>query len=251
MLPSFYSSRRSFYVVIFSLLTVAFTRPSAAQDKPIFVAPPRTITDITSVLDQEKPKPDSIAKARAEADVEIPTTLPPLQQVTLLEERSRARIVFGRAQEAIADLERSIELGKGRTETPTLMRLRLALATQLRFSGLHKASFEQAVIAAREAENGAKGWLFGIYRASAQALISLGDLNQAETYVRRSETLLNQSKAWPNYKVRGINWESEVETTKGLIFESKGLFKEAEHRRVGIAKAPPRGLFCCWCDESE
>ena len=237
---NFCRHRRSGLVIgaVVIVLGSFFSRPLAAQDQAIFVAPPRTIADITATLDQEKPKSDSIAKTRIEADVEVSTALPPLQQMTMMEQRSRARAILGRARDAIADVERAIEVAKGKTEPPALARVRLSLVGQLRLSGDYKASLAQAVILAREADKGAKGWLFGTYRASAQALIGMGDLSQADTFVRRSEALFNQSKAWPPYKTFGVNWESELENTRGLVFESKGLFKEAElaYRKAELRK---------------
>ena len=41
---------------------------NAFAQTPTFVPPPRTISDITAILDQEKPDPAKIAKSRAEAD---------------------------------------------------------------------------------------------------------------------------------------------------------------------------------------
>ena len=109
-----------------------FSQPVVAQDKPIFVAPPRTITDITATLDQEKPKPESISRTRSEADAEVSTALPPLQRMVTLEKRSRARAILGRTREAIADLERAIEVANGKADPPAFARVRLALVGQLR-----------------------------------------------------------------------------------------------------------------------
>ena len=53
------------------LLATAFT-PGHAQ-APTFVAPPRTIADITAILDREKPDPAAIAKLKADAHKTPPT----------------------------------------------------------------------------------------------------------------------------------------------------------------------------------
>jgi hypothetical protein len=50
------------------LLCVAPTLPGAQTGS--FVAPPRTIADITAILDQEKPDPARIIKLRADADAQ-------------------------------------------------------------------------------------------------------------------------------------------------------------------------------------
>ena len=44
----------------------------APQKPPVFVAPPRTIADITAFLDQEKPDPAKRAKTEADAEAEPP-----------------------------------------------------------------------------------------------------------------------------------------------------------------------------------
>ena len=45
--------------------------------QPTFVAPPRTIADITAILDQEKPDAEKIAARKAEADATPPAYAAP------------------------------------------------------------------------------------------------------------------------------------------------------------------------------
>jgi hypothetical protein len=54
----------AFLTVTLSALAAASTQGYA---QAAFVAPPRTITDITAILDQQKPNPDTARKLRAEA----------------------------------------------------------------------------------------------------------------------------------------------------------------------------------------
>jgi hypothetical protein len=62
-----------------------------------FVAPPRTITDITAILNQEKPDPKLAAKLRAEADAIPPAADQPgivAQRFKLATEMMRADTGF-------------------------------------------------------------------------------------------------------------------------------------------------------------
>src|ERR1700730_17811159 len=64
-----------------------------------FVAPPRTIADITAVLDSETPGPATLAKLKADADNE------PVKQADLADfyyARGNARSLLGRSMEAVA-----------------------------------------------------------------------------------------------------------------------------------------------------
>jgi len=50
--------------------------PAAGPAAPVvFVAPPRTIADITAILDSEKPDPQKIEKIRVAADAHPPSGL--------------------------------------------------------------------------------------------------------------------------------------------------------------------------------
>src|ERR1700731_162803 len=70
-----------------------------------FVAPPRTIADITAVLDNEKPDPAMLAKLKADADSQ------PGKQSSLADfylDRGTARSLIGRNAEALADGEKAL-----------------------------------------------------------------------------------------------------------------------------------------------
>jgi len=81
---------------------------------------------------------------------------------------------------------------------------------------------------------GARGHMFGANQQIAMILIQMGDLAQAEAYLRRSEALIQQARAsglpgWrAGYPVRGQSWEASVEATRAMIFEARGQFREAE-----------------------
>src|SRR5262245_56136882 len=73
-----------------------------------FVAPPRNISDITAILDQQKPDPSRAARNKAAADAEPPASG---QLGQFYYRRGQARAALGRSEDAIADAQKAIELG--------------------------------------------------------------------------------------------------------------------------------------------
>jgi hypothetical protein len=84
--------------------------PASAQS---FVAPPRTITDITAILDQEKPDPSAIAKMRVEAEASPPATAARSQRAEFHYKRCMVRSRLGEFRDAIADCEQAVEYAQG------------------------------------------------------------------------------------------------------------------------------------------
>jgi hypothetical protein len=75
-----------------------------------FVAPPRTIADISAILDQQKPDPALVAKLRAGADAQPGGG----NLADFYFSRAQARWALGRSAESIADTKQAIEIGRNR-----------------------------------------------------------------------------------------------------------------------------------------
>jgi hypothetical protein len=62
----------------------------------------------------------------------------------------------------------------------------------------------------------------------------MGDLAQAETYLQRNLSLIQEARTsglpgWRTaYAVRGQSWEADVELHRAIIFETRGQFADAE-----------------------
>src|SRR5262245_39904959 len=95
--------------VLLITLSLGSTRAALAQGRAL-VAPPRTIADITAILDQEKPDPAKRAKAEAEANAE-PKNLQGAALSEFYYKRCQARGAMGRPHEAIGDCEKAIAIG--------------------------------------------------------------------------------------------------------------------------------------------
>src|SRR5205807_566086 len=81
---------------------------------------------------------------------------------------------------------------------------------------------------------GAKGYMFDANRQIAAIYIQMGDIAQADAYLRRNVALLQEARTsglpgWrTSYAGRGQNWEGTVESHRAMILEARGQFREAE-----------------------
>lgn len=197
-----------------------------------FVAPPRTIADITTVLDNEKPDPATLAKLKADADSE------PGKQASLADfylERGTARSLLGRNMEALADGEKALAAALASGDGFFSQRIRQFIGIQKMALGDIKGALQIAQFMITDANRpGQKGYLFNAQRVAANILVQMGDIPQAEGYLRRSTALLQEARTsghpnWrTNYNVKGRSWEGDVEGTRAIIFEARGQFREAE-----------------------
>src|SRR5262249_4726515 len=103
------------------------------------------------------------------------------------------------------------------------------VALQTMYAGDNRKATEHFQNLTREAvQTNAKGMLFNSYRILAQLSIQMGDFQQAEAYIRRGQNLISEARGWKNYPIYGGSWESEINTGRAILFESKGQYREAE-----------------------
>ncbi|HMH98722.1 MAG TPA: hypothetical protein VK577_19440 [Bradyrhizobium sp.] len=77
------------------------------------VAPPRTISDIAAILDQQKPDAARIAELTATADAAVSKGLKGLELADFYYKRGQARSLLGRSDDAVADAELAVSNGQG------------------------------------------------------------------------------------------------------------------------------------------
>ena len=200
-----------------------------------FVAPPRTISDITAILDGEKPDPKVIEKLKSDADAKPAGTESPRDLSRFYFDRSTARAQLGMVAEAIADASKGVEVGRGAIDANMMGRVKQFLAVQYSNAGDPKKALEIYQQELRETNvPGAKGYQFAADRLVCNILLQMGDLAQAEGYLRRSLALIQEARTsglpgWrASYDRIGQNFEAEVEFTRAMIFEARGQFSDAE-----------------------
>jgi CHAT domain-containing protein len=222
---------------------VAVAVPTEAAPKPApgtalpagFVAPPRTISDIRSILDREKPDPGLIERLKTAANA-VPTGKEARGELSQFYfDRSAARSQLGRLADAITDANKAIEAGRGVIDAFTMGRNTQLLALNYYYAGDLKQSLDIYVRMLRETNvQGAKTYAFSTNRQISNVLAQMGDVLQAEAYLRRNLALIQEARTsglpgWrDNYQKFGQNWEAEVEFNRAVVFEARGQFREAE-----------------------
>jgi len=210
--------------------------PDIAAPPVGFVAPPRTITDITTLLDNEKPDPKEIDKLKAEANASPPAGGARADSARFYYDRGNARAQLGRLGESIADANKAIEVARGAVDATQMGRLEQFAGIQYFAAGEPRQALAIFSRQIREADApGARGYLFGGFRQISSALIQMGDITQAEAFLRRSLTLIQEARTsgrpgWrSSYAIRGQSWEADVELNRAIIFEARGQFRDAEN----------------------
>ena len=201
-----------------------------------FVAPPRSISDITAILDSEKVDEKKIAELKSDAD-DMPTGKEPRQDLAQFYfDRANARSQLGRLADAIGDANKAVETGRGAVSASMMGRMMQLQSLQYAGAGDPKRALEIVQRLLRESAGapGAKGYVFNANRAVAAILVQMGDVAQAEANLRRSLTQIQEARTsghpgWrASYARFGQSWEGEIEITRGIIFEARGQYAEAE-----------------------
>jgi len=235
-----------------------------------FVAPPRTITDITAILDSEKPDPAKIAALKAEADAAVPGRASRAELAHFYYNRGTARAALGRLSEATDDANKALENGRGAVDANALGRIEQFAGLQYSAAGNPRkalAIFDQQL--SDTSANGARGYLFNGALNIVAILVQMGELTQADNYLNRSLALIREARTsglpgWrQGYAGRGQSWEADVEYTRAILFEARGQYAEAEksyrlaelRKRASIAgilktasNPPPRWQLEQACD---
>jgi CHAT domain-containing protein len=195
----------------------------------MFAPPPRTIVDITAILDQQKPDTERASRAQAAVDATRPETADAPALVAFYLRRGDARSELGRLSEAIADLREGIAVGHENGVDVTGLRSQLGYLYS--WSGDNKLALQSFLAVAQENDKPETELrLFSCYRWTSQVYIYLGDLVRAEEYVRKSDVLFEKNlPRLKNDKFRD-GYAREVYFGRGRLFEARGQYREAEEQ---------------------
>jgi CHAT domain-containing protein/tetratricopeptide (TPR) repeat protein len=198
-----------------------------AVDRPR-VVPPRTIADITAILDQEKPDPARLKKLQAAADAPEPSKSDPVALAHFYFNRAVVRSELGRVRDAIADGEQAVQLGAGRVDQLVSNNFRMTVALQHISAGEPKQALNVFLkMAADSEQSNSKGFLFTAYRLISFIHLTLGDMDSAQSYVDKAQSLFKNARSIPGYSDHGGNWEANVEEAKGRLLEARGQIEDA------------------------
>jgi len=115
--------------------------------------------------------------------------------------------------------------------------LRQVVGFQYNWSGDTQKALEEFLALARDSESESnRNYLFNSYRWISFLSIGLGNLDQAERYLKKNEALLAEAQSWPVPEIQMRNFRAQVEYSRGRMFEVHGILREAEaaYRRAEI-----------------
>jgi CHAT domain-containing protein len=203
--------------------------------QPVFVAPPRTIADITAILDSEKPDPAKIAQRKAAAEAAPPTDAPPGKLAQFYYDRGNARALLGQNKDALADGLQALTINKSAGDYTQLTRIRQFVGLQYKALGDPKSAVATFDLTARDAEpNQHRGAAINALGNISRLYVTMGDITQAGTYASRVQALVQEARGSPNpkwrtaYAIYGHSWEADADETRGIVLAARGQYAEAE-----------------------
>jgi CHAT domain-containing protein/tetratricopeptide (TPR) repeat protein len=203
-----YARRWSLFASCLVVAWVAEPAPAALAQRAGFVAPPRTIADITAILEQERPDPAKRAKAEADASAEPPASADRAKLRDFYFRRAQARAGIGRLAEAVTDCEKAVANSSDYVNEGSVIENYQEIL--MRHNGKHKEAI-------------------ALLNKMAQRLnVSTTNKGRAFGINLRTAALLSQARSWPNFQPYLSNAEGNVEAGKGLLFSARGRFREAE-----------------------
>ena len=194
------------------------------------MAPPRTIADITAILDSEKPNEAKIAERKANADAAPLANASPAKLAQFYYDRGREGATC--SQQGCA---RRRPARRGAIDFKQISRIRQFVALQYRAIGDPKQAITVFNSIVRDGNQpGVRGTMINALYNIAATPVSMGDVAQASTYAGRVGALVQEARGSPNpnwraaYAVYGCSWEADNDTVRGLVFEARGQYPEAE-----------------------
>ncbi|HWT55272.1 MAG TPA: tetratricopeptide repeat protein, partial [Rhodocyclaceae bacterium] len=207
---------------LFLCANVHAAAPSDNLDRP----PPRTIDDLTKLLDHYKPDPATAAQARAAAEQADPNTSDRQELFNFYVKRAQAAADLGRVSQQLQDFRKATENISGNSKEEIQAYRDLSTAEVI--GGNLLRSIQAAEIAAQRTDRKNLGQALGAYQQLAQLYVLVGDFDKAREALRQAEatfTALNSSKNWTYYS---NNWSANLERARGELFRAEGRFVEAE-----------------------
>lgn len=208
-------------------------RPAKSRLSPNFLPPPRSIADITAILDSEKPDPATLARMKSAADAEPADGLSQESLAHFYYARSEARGILGRSLDALTDSRHALTLAQQDSSDRFKMRTAMAVASWLRSTGDYHhgiAMVEQLIAEADRPQT--RGNLFPLHHLAVSNAVAMGDLPRAEEHLRQALVLIEEARSgsprWQSYRIRGSSWECSIALMQAMIFYAKGQFREAE-----------------------
>jgi CHAT domain-containing protein/tetratricopeptide (TPR) repeat protein len=209
------------------LTTVLGTALVNAADAPAPKAPPRTIHDITTVLDEYKADPEKIARVRAQIAQVPPDTTDKLDLGRFYVARARAAREVGAERQALGDYRKALDYGGGEEPSRTLRELS-SLEMQIGNIRVAIAHLESSI---EKTPWVIRGSQLGNYMALSSVNLVLGDMQAAQSALAKLESAfmdLKRGAQTNNWSTLRWSWEAPLEFGRAEYALAQGRYSEAE-----------------------
>ena len=204
-----------------------------------FVPPPRTIKDITAILDQQTiADPEESARLVAKADEVPPATGEDSTLASFYYARGKAADVVGRQQQYVEDLRTALRFAEKTASVNPMLWSDLAWAENT--VGNFKVAIRLMELRAR-----AQPESYGASSGLARLLVRSGDMEAAEAEKRHTLQLIaNNRGTSPWQSIHQGSVESEVLERQGRYAEAEPFIRQAINafERAGLARDLPTWL---------
>jgi CHAT domain-containing protein len=204
-------------------------RVTASFSGAAFVPPPRTITDITAILDQQKrDTPEQDLAVRARADEAPPVTTDPTVLAGFYLQRGRAARQIGRVRQEIDDLTKAASYATSRPSQRELDILWELAAAEYE-SGNFSRSIEYTRRAIGRVTPELRGWAIALNSRLAVWLALYGDVKAAEAALRDCLAVYYESARWEGNQPLWIaRWDAYAAQARAAGAWMTGRYAEAE-----------------------
>lgn len=214
--------------VLLALSLASNPAGAAATTEPPAKAPPRTIDDLTRLLEHYKPDAAAAAKAQAAADQTAPETTDNAVLFDFYYARGMAAAQIGRISQQLTDLKKALDLSQGASDNRERVRAMRDLAAAEVSGGNLLRAIQLAEEAAKLSEGQNQGQALGSYQQLSIFYVLVGDFDKAANALTQAERIfaaLRQTRGWQAF---GDNWTANLERTRAEVFRGEGKMVEAE-----------------------
>ncbi|HET7876760.1 MAG TPA: tetratricopeptide repeat protein, partial [Methylomirabilota bacterium] len=195
-----------------------------------FVPPPRTINDITAILDQQqRANPEALARAQERADTAPPQTEDPVALARFYYRRGLAARRDGRARQAIEDLARAAEYAE---RAPRRLGLEPDILHALYAAEIHGGNQKRGMAALERAiakiPPNRRALLIQYNSELVKQYVSLGRTDAAQRALLDLLAVRDEARAWSGAPENLARWDAWTAQAQAVMMEGRGRLPEAE-----------------------
>ncbi len=221
---------KKFYHLVLVLLAVWLPLhahgQTAREETAVIKPPPRTIDDITRLLDHYKPDVQEAAQARADVAMIAPATDDRRTLFEFYRKRAAAHEKIGAIRKQMEDLRKALEYAE-RSREETLQTM-MALASAETTTG----NLQDAIKIAEQMREQVPRNLLGLALSAESLLVFqyavVGDFESARALLREVESSLVLLRRSPRWGELGAVWTTQLERARGQIYAVEGNLPAAE-----------------------